>query len=328
MGVNSNKGVISLPCSQNLGKYLRVKYDPTYGLALAGAGDHEIGLTADIYFAVAANAGSLGASVVCPVVPVNAQGIDYMVASGAFSAGSTVYGDANGQITGSANANPIGITLDTATAAGDQVRVVRVGAIATSVGSTTATSFVVAATGGGAAIGLDSNAATGAFTALLSPPNLTANRRWTGIDASDTIVFLAAAQTLTNKTLTGPTINGGTISGAAITLATVSVHTAACAATASTYTVLNTTADVTEIQGVTGEAAYGWIFGSAGTAGEVLTLIETAGYPGVLAPYAGGTINGLAANATITITAHHVYRCYCVAANTWFVHDAGALPQS
>lgn len=107
------------------------------------------------------------------------------------------------------------------------------------------------------------------------------------------------------------------------------VYTTACAATASTYTTLPTAYDWVEIQGVTGQTAWGWILGAAGSAGQSLVLIETAGYNGKLFPFTGGTINGLTATTgSITITAHHVYTCRCTAANTWLINDAGALPQS
>ena len=39
----------------------------------------------------------------------------------------------------------------------------------------------------------------------------------------------------------------------------------------------------------------------------------------------GGTLSGLTANAPVTVAASHVLVCYCLAADTWYVEDAGAL---
>lgn len=306
MGVNTNQGVISLPCTQNLGRYLRVKYDVTYGLALAGASDRELGLTSDLFYA--ASGGQLGGSTMCPVIPVNAQGIDYVVASGPVSKGAQVFGAASGKVTGSANANLVGIALDAATADGDIVRVVRVGVVATSAASTTSTTFLVAATGGGATIGLDSNSATGAFGAVISPPTLTADRRWIGVDASDTIVFVAAAQTLTNKSLT---------------LAKVAVNNTPVAAAgnaAGNATAIGAQDTVT----ISSDSAAKGVKLLTGVAGQVVTLINTTATACKLYPASGGTLSGLTADAPVTIAASHIVKCHCLAADTWRVQDCGA----
>jgi hypothetical protein len=138
---------------------------------------------------------------------------------------------------------------------------------------------------------------------------------------------IAADSVLLFDSTTGTPGNPVLSTFGSLRLAAVSV--ASCAATASTYTTLSNTANWIEIQGVTGNPTYGWKIGHAGTAGEKIVLIETAGYAGLLFPFAGATINGLAdTTGSITITAHHVYVCRCLAPNTWFVNDAGALPKS
>ncbi len=150
--------------------------------------------------------------------------------------------------------------------------------------------------------------------------------------ATATTLNVSGASTLTGAVAMGDAASvGTTLSVAGVTTLgsslTVSVNAVAYTATASTFTVLGTTYDTMELAGVTGQAAYGWKLGAAGAPGQTLLLVETAGYPGRLYPYAGGTINGLTAGTGyITITAGHMYLCRCTAANTWFVADLGAYP--
>ena len=136
---------------------------------------------------------------------------------------------------------------------------------------------------------------------------------------SSTLAVTGAATLSSTLAVTGKTTLGNSLIKAVL----ATPYTA----TVSTFTVLGTAYDTMELAGVTGQAAYGWKFGAAGTAGQEITLIETAGYAGKLYPYTGGTINGLTATSgSITITAGHIYRCVCTAANTWFVADLGAYP--
>lgn len=147
---------------------------------------------------------------------------------------------------------------------------------------------------------------------------------------------LAASGTLT---VTGNATFGGTVGitgaftasstsslvGAVTTTAALTVGTrlmtsatnTGVTATASTYTALTANKDINILVGVTGQTGYGWKL-PTGVAGMQLTLIETAGFAGVLVPATGGTIDGLSANAAIVIGASKRYRLVCTAADTWY----------
>lgn len=119
MQVN-NTGVGSFPCSVTLAPYLRVKRDATNGLAVAGPEDRELGTLRARHIVT-----GLGAGTYASVVFANAQGTCKMVAAGAVSQYDVVYGAEGGKIDDTANANPIGIALQAATADGDYVEVLR-----------------------------------------------------------------------------------------------------------------------------------------------------------------------------------------------------------
>ena len=65
-----------------------------------------------------------------------------------------------------------------------------------------------------AKVAIDTNSATGAFTATIVPPNLSANATVTLPAATSSLATLALTETLASKTLTAPVINGLTSSGA------------------------------------------------------------------------------------------------------------------
>ena len=113
-------GTFSVPCSQtaNLSAYLRVKIDPTYGLALAGATDREIGVLANTWVAT-----GLGSSKYATLCGTNAGTAKY-VANGAISQYAACFAAANGQI-GATGTIFLGWALDVATANGDVIRVAR-----------------------------------------------------------------------------------------------------------------------------------------------------------------------------------------------------------
>lgn len=110
--------IASLTASTALGRYLRVKYDATNGLAVAGPEDRELGTTNQRHIVA-----GLGASKKAPVLLRNAPGTRYMIAAGAFSAWDVVYGAEGGKIDDTPNSNPVGVALEGATADGDEVEV-------------------------------------------------------------------------------------------------------------------------------------------------------------------------------------------------------------
>jgi len=116
----TKEGVASFQASATIAPYLRVKYDSTDGLALAGPEDKELGTTQKRHIV-----SGLGASEQAAVVLANAQGTVQMTAAGALSAFDTVYGAEGGKIDDTPNANPVGIALEAATADGDQIEVLR-----------------------------------------------------------------------------------------------------------------------------------------------------------------------------------------------------------
>ncbi len=137
MQVNSTP-ILTLPCSAALNPYLRVKYDATYGLVVAGAEDVELGTTNTTHVV-----DGVGASSVASVVDAKAPGTVKMVAAGAFDYGATVYGAANGKVDDVANGNVIGIALQAASGDGAVVEVLRTKQAGTGAGSLSAAEMAV-----------------------------------------------------------------------------------------------------------------------------------------------------------------------------------------
>jgi hypothetical protein len=113
-------GVRSFACSQALDESLRVKYDASLGLVVAGATDHELGVLAQRHIVE-----GLGASEMAAVVLPNAPGTIQMVAAGPIALRAVVHGAAAGKIDDADTGNPIGIALEEAGADGDLVEVLR-----------------------------------------------------------------------------------------------------------------------------------------------------------------------------------------------------------
>lgn len=84
--------------------------------------------------------------------------------------------------------------------------------IPTLAGTNSAT-FTIDADSSAAKVAIDTNSATGGFTATIVPPNLSASPTITLPAATGTLATLAGTETLAAKTLTAPVINGATSSG-------------------------------------------------------------------------------------------------------------------
>ena len=111
---------ISVPATAALGKYLRVKYDSTNGLAAAGANDRELGTLAREHIV-----SGLGAHLAAPVVTLNTEGTVKMIAAGAIAIDALVYGAASGKVNDVANNNLVGRARSAAAADGDEIEVLR-----------------------------------------------------------------------------------------------------------------------------------------------------------------------------------------------------------
>jgi hypothetical protein len=98
------------------GQFVRVKLSGSTPnlITLAGPGDKAIGITSRPAFT---------SDSVVDVILANADGTVEMTASGAITANATVYGDANGKVTATANGNPVGIALQATSNDGEKTEV-------------------------------------------------------------------------------------------------------------------------------------------------------------------------------------------------------------
>jgi len=111
--------LLTLPRSGALGPYLRVKISGGVP-ALAGAEEADIGTTCERYLA-----SGLGQTGVATVVTPKAPGTTKMIAAAAFDAFVRLYGAADGKVSATPNGNFIGLSMEAATADGDEVEVLR-----------------------------------------------------------------------------------------------------------------------------------------------------------------------------------------------------------
>lgn len=203
-------GVFTMPCGlprftalpAAIGAYLRVKYDATYGIALAGASDEALGTLANPVII-----SGLGKANVAAIVPGVFPGVIKGIASGVIAVDGDVYAGASGKVAGTGTIR-LGRNIGAATSAdGDVVYYTPIINAATTAGpltasATTADTFAIDSDGSPAVL-----TPNGAATITL--PNATA-----------TLATVALAETLTNKTLTAPVVNSPVVTDAVVTVTT------------------------------------------------------------------------------------------------------------
>jgi len=276
---------------------------PTIGLAAAT--DACIGVNEDAV---------LAASVPVALLLSTAQGTRKMVSSEAITGGDPVYAAAGGKVAATGTIVE-GKALETTTANNDILEVLPVhnADISNAITGTTAATFQVDSDLGKPRAGLKSQTGgTGDYVAYYqAPATLTGARTYTGpADADDTLVGIAAAQTLTNKTLTEPKF-GHTVTPVAAAGSTI----ADAAALANTF-ITHITSD---------GAAKGVKLPAVTTAGVVRIVVNNSSTAAELYAESTGTVNGAAADASMVIPASKGVLCISTAAKTWIAFDLPAL---
>lgn len=102
-----------------------------------------------------------------------------------------------------------------------------------------------------------------------------------------------------------------------------SVTAAATAAAGSTYSDAEPLA-ATNTTFITCDSTAKGVKLPTGAAGDIMSVINSSSTAAKLYPAAGGTLNGLSANAAIVVPASKGVLCFCSAADTWTVFDMNA----
>lgn len=140
----------------------------------------------------------------------------------------------------------------------------------------------------------------------------------------------ATATTITvssTATLSGNTSVGGTL---AVTGATTLTGTLKVAANNTPVAATGTdqagaaAVGAQDIVTISSDGAAKGVKLRAGVAGQRITIINTTATACKLYPATGGTIDGLSANAAVTIAASKRYVLVCTAADTWFSIESAA----
>lgn len=263
---------------------------------------------------------SLASTDIVGVKAISAPGTVRMIANEAVTEGATVYAAAAGKVATSGTIIE-GQALTAATADGDVIEVVPIHNrdVSAAITGTTAATFQVDSDLGKPRTGLKSQTGgTGDFVAYLQAPSTLSAARTYSLDgdADATIANVATAQTLTNKTLASPIITG---------LTTNSNTTTAVAAAGSTVADAGQLPS-TQFCHVTSDGATKGVKLPAVTAGgvEIIVINDTAGTACELYAESTGSVNGLAADASVVIPAAKGVLCISTAAKTWKVFDLPA----
>ncbi len=262
---------------------------------------------------------SLAATDQVAIKAISAPGTVKMTASEAITAGANVYAAAAGKVASTGTIIE-GQALEAATTDGDIIEVVPIHNrdVSTATTGTTAATFQVDSDLGKPRAGLKSQTGgTGDFVAYLqAPATLSAARTFTlDGDADATIANIATAQTLSNKTLASPIVTGLTTDSNTTTPVAAAGSTVADAgALPSTY-----------ISHITSDGATKGVKLPAVTAGGVVMIVvNDSGTAAELYAESTGTVNGLAADASVVIPASKGVLCISTAAKTWKVFDLPA----
>lgn len=153
-------------------------------------------------------------------------------------------------------------------------------------------------------------------------PSLSAAATATTLAVSSTSAFTGAVTAAGALTVTGlVTANGGITMGGKLALTASNTPVAAAG---SAYTDA-TAVGVHDIITISSDSAAKGVKLLTGVAGQRKVIINTTATACKLYPATGGTLSGLSANANVTVAASHILVCICVAADTWYVEDAGAI---
>lgn len=256
---------------------------------------------------------------------ISAPGTVKMVASGVIAIGATVYAAADGEIADSGTIIE-GIALEAAGADQDVIEVLPIHNrdVSTATTGTTAAAFEVDSDASTPKIALaGQTAGTGNFTTTLKPEAALAADTYVIVPETadgDTLVSLAATQTLTNKTLTTPTITSPVISGTGRFGHTVTPVAAAGSTVADAAALADTM--ITHI--TSDGAAKGVKLPAVTAAGVIRIVINNSSTAAELYAEATGTVNGASADASMVIPASKGLICISTAAKTWIAFDLTA----
>jgi len=211
MSQQNDTGFLSIAAGAARSAFLRV-YNSSGTWTTAGASNQSAGVQLQP---------SLAATDQVAIKSCTGPGTLKMTASGIIAVGGDVYAGATGKVAATGTIIE-GVALEAAAADGDIIEVLPVHNrdVAAAITGTTSATFEVDSDAATPKIALaGQTAGTGDFTTTLKPEAALAGNTYVILPETadgDTLVSLAATQTLTNKTLTAPAVTGA-ITGATIT---------------------------------------------------------------------------------------------------------------